>query len=158
MAEKEKEEPKKEKKESLKLSEFIANQDINLHYKEDKPCSNIEEGCKNVKLKPKDKIPEIFIPNFLEHNRNFLSNLPRKDGLPYLTPEQEEKYGVQFRESKSKPIRRGGKYSAENLMRKWTKLGDDKFKEWAEKEFGADEIDKRMSPRNIISEIRKIVG
>ena len=147
--------------EKLELSEFIANQELDLHYHKTaeglQPCSSLEKDAVNIKLKKKDKIPVLFIPSFLEHNRNFLENLPEKDGLPYLTPEQSKKYGVEFGK-KSPKVKKYAIFTAEKLMQKWKKLGDEKFKAWAEKTFGEDQIDKRMSPRNIIVEIGRIVG
>jgi len=147
------------KKEESKLeeSEFIANQDIDLHYKDGEPCSSEVNSCISIRLKKGNKIPVMFIPTMLEHSRQFIEDMPSKDGLPYLTPEQEKKYGVIFKQKIPEKTLMA-QYSIDNLMEKWKKLGADKFKDWAEKEFGADRIDKKKSVRNIISDIRKFVG
>jgi len=149
------------KPEKLEISEFIANQDINLHYNTGleglQPCSNEDKDAKNVKLNKGDKIPCVFIPKFLERNRNFFANLIEKNGLPFLTEEQQKKYGISF--GKKPSVRKEyAIYSMEKLLQKWKKLGSDKFKEWAEKQFGADNIDRRKGPRHICTDIRRLVG
>jgi len=149
---------------SLKGSEFITNQDVLLHHKDLVPCTDDSIGAKEIRLNKGDKVPEIFVPNLLEHNRNYLGHyqeidgkkvfimkFPEKNGLPYITPEQEKKYKVSFKEKK--PTRPKLKYNSEGLSRKWKELGHKGFKEWTEKEFGADKIDRRKSPRQIINEI-----
>jgi hypothetical protein len=168
----------------LELSEFIANQDILLFYKKTKDgfeqCSNILSNGKlnkeaiRLNLAKFDKIPKLFIPSFLEHNRGFIGHwreingekifdmkFPEKKGLPYITPEQEKEYGVSFkRKPPELPIKT--RYSTEKLMEKWKELGEDKFKNWAEKTFndllGKDIVDKRKKPRTIINNIRKVLG
>ena len=160
------EEKKKEATPKIEYSEFEANQFLDLHYVQVQnfyaPCPSNTEGAINLKLKKGDKIPKFFIPTFLMKNRNFLANLSEKDGLPYLSPEQEEMYGVSFRPETPKKPKVMSKYNTEKLMQKWKQLGDKKFKEWAEKTFievvGKDVVDKRKSPRNIIYDIRKVLS
>jgi len=168
-----KEEPKespvdKPEATKLKLSDFIANQFLDLHYKELNgelvPCPSADEKAINVKVQRMEKIPEIFIPRFLESNRNFighyaercviekgrtvnkkvfLDKFPEKDGLPFLTEEQSKKYGIEFKPTKGKLPDARRKYSAEHLSEKLVEFikkhgkekGEDEFKKWAEDTF-----------------------
>lgn len=160
----------KKEKPVLKDSEFIANQFIDLHYKivdsEFISCGSEDEEAKNVKIQKGAKIPEQFVEKMLLRNRNFIQNIEQRNGKLYLTEEQKKKYNIDPDEKPpEKKPHSHSKYSLENLLKKWTyfkkkygKEGDSKFKDWAEKEFGEDEIDKRKSPRSICEDIRKIVG
>ena len=149
----------------MKDSEFIAKSHLSLHYNKDGPCPNIE-GSKEVNIKKGGKIPEIFIQNFIRNNRDLIANLPMKDGIPQLTKEQEKKYGLSFVKAKPKNFTEEveklyPKYDMENLKEKvanyikknGAKIGKEKFKDWAEKEFGEEKIDKRKSQDGIIVQI-----
>ncbi len=168
--EKPKEKPKTEVKEELNLkgdSDFIAKCHLNLHSKDNKPSPNIE-GSKEINIKKGEAIPEIFIPNFITSNRDLISNLPLKDGIPDLTKEQEKKYGLSFTKPKAKTFSEEvekyyPKYDLETLKEKLAKYikkhgkeGKEKFKAWAEKEFGEEKIDRRKSPDGIITQILKL--
>ena len=149
----------------LKQSEFTAKCHLTLHYNKEGPCPNIE-GSKEENIKKGEKIPKIFIPTFIKNNRDFIANLPMKDGIPDLTKEQEKKYGLSFVKAKPKNFTEEveklyPKYDMENLKEKvadfikknGAKAGKEKFKNWAEKEFGEEKIDKRKSPDGIIVQI-----
>ena len=149
----------------MKDSEFAAKCHLTLHYTKDGPSPNIKDA-KEINLKKGEKIPEIFIPNFIRHNRDFLENLKIENGVPQLTKEQEKKYGISFPKIIPKTFteeveKAYPKYDMENLKQKvanyikknGSKIGKDKFKDWAEKNFGEDDIDKRKSPDGIIVQI-----
>ena len=149
-------------------SEFIANCHLTLHVKDKKPSPNIE-GCKEIKIAKGEAIPEIFIPNFITNNRDLIANLPMNDGIPALTKEQEKKYGLSFTKPKAKTFSEEVKkyypkwnlellkqQIAKYIKKNGPKLGKEKFKAWAEKEFGEEKIDKRKSPDGIIVQILKL--
>ena len=158
-----KEEP--EVKEELNLkgdSEFLAKCHLTLHVKDKQPSPDGEE----IKVKKGEAIPEIFIPNFITNNRDLISNLPMNNGIPSLTKEQEKKYELSFTKAKPKTFSEEvekyyPKHNLELLKQRVAKYikkhgpkeGREKFKTWAEKEFGEDKIDKRKSPDGIITQI-----
>ena len=138
-------------------SEFISADNLTLHTLKGKPSPNVE-GAKEIKIKKGDKIPEDFISLFIMKNRDYISNLKVVDGIPQLTKEQEKQYGIHFEIPKPQTEREVvdkayGKYDMEKLKQKVAKLGSKEFKEWAEKKFGEDVIDKRKSADNIIVQI-----
>lgn len=137
----------------MKLSEFLANGNLHLCIKDNQP-SPTEEGVKEILVKDGEAIPEIFIPLFLRHNRNFIRNLDYNNSIPVLTKEQEKKYGITF--TKPKPgkteLKVKNEWTQEKLTEKMNELKASKFKDWAEENFGKD-IDKRKSARSIIVEI-----
>jgi hypothetical protein len=149
----------------MKLSEFISADNLTLHIKDNKPASNLLKGAKQIKVIKGEKIPEIFIPNFIKYNRDFIANLPMKDGIPQLTANQEKKYNLKFEVPKPKTEKEVvdklyPKYDIENLnqrlaryIKKHKKQGNEKFKEWCEKTFGEDRIDRRKSCANLIVQI-----
>lgn len=104
-------------------------------------------------------IPKEFRRNLLLKNRNFIADLEYKDGIPVLTPEEEKEYNLHFgvtEEQKGmKGKIKGEKYTQEKLTEKLNKLGDSKFKDWAESEFGK-KIDKKKPSKTIISKILKL--
>lgn len=144
--------------------DFIAADNLTLHVKNKQPSPNIE-GAKEIKIKKGDVIPDIFIPNFIKYNRDYIANLPMKGGIPQLTEEQEKKYNLHFKVSKPKTEKEVidslyPKYDMENLnqrvaryIKKYGKEGTDKFKDWCEKTFGKDRIDRRKSCDNLIVQI-----
>ena len=144
---------------TLKESEFIATDDLRLHYLDDQPSANVKDATE-IMVNKGDKIPEIFIPNFLRYNRQFLANLVLEASVPQLTPEQVKKYSYRtskvsktFKEEVDKSYQ---KYTMEDLTVKLSELKSKNFKEWAEKEFGADKIDKRKGSQNIIVDILQL--
>lgn len=162
-----KKETKTEVKNELNLkgnSEFIAKCHLNLHSKDNKPSPDGEE----IKVKKGEAIPEIFIPNFIRNNRDLIANLLMNDGIPNLTEEQQKKYGLSFKKvipkTFSEEVKKYyPKWNLELLKQKLAKyiqkngpkLGIDKFKNWTEKEFGEDLIDRRKSSDGIITQILK---
>lgn len=96
--------------------------------------------------------PESEIPRLLRYNRNYLK-LEYEAGIPILTEAQKKKYGVNFDGPKPTMKIKVKQYTRENLTIKMNKLGSKEFKEWAEKQFGEDNIDKRKSARSIIYNI-----
>lgn len=139
----------------MKLSEFTASQDLDLYTRDGYPVGS-EDGAKQILVKKGDKIPDVFITNFLLYNRNFLANLPYENGSPKLTKEQEKKYGIKFVLLPPPKEKFSSEWNLEKLTVKLNKLGAKKFKEWAEKEFGEDTIDRRKSATGIINEIIKL--
>jgi len=138
-------------------SEFIAKCDLNLHLLDGKPSPSVEKA-KEIKVAKGKNIPVEFIPDFLRYNQDYLANLVKKDGIPVLTKEQEKKYGVSFAPPKIIPFKEAvdkeyDKWTMEKLKQKLAKLGDTQFKDWTEKEFGEDFIDRRKSSDNIIVKI-----
>lgn len=158
----------KEEKKEIKLkgdSEFTARCHLDLHTKDGEPSPNIE-GAKEIRVEKGGAIPEIFIPNFIINNPDFIENLPKKDGIPQLTEEQEKKYGLSFKKIEPKTFseeveKHYPKHDLESLKQKLanyikkngSKEGKEKFKNWAEKEFGEEKIDRRKSPDGIITQI-----
>jgi len=141
----------------MKDSEFISADNLTLHLIEGKPSANIE-GAKELKVKKGEKIPDVFVPLFLRNNRDFIANLKLADGIPVLSAEQEKKYQLHFTKAKPKTFKEEidksyGKYTMEDLKQKVAKLGSKGFKDWAEKEYGEDEIDRRQSADKIIVNI-----
>ena len=123
--EKPKEKPRPEVKEELNLkgnSEFLANCHLTLHVKDKQPSPDGEE----IKIKKGEAIPEIFIPNFITHNRAYIANLPIENGIPQLTKEQEKKYELSFVKAKPKTFSEEvekyyPKHDLESLKNKLTK-------------------------------------
>uniref|UniRef100_A0A6M3L511 Uncharacterized protein n=1 Tax=viral metagenome TaxID=1070528 RepID=A0A6M3L511_9ZZZZ len=102
------------------------------------------------------KCPESEVPRLLRHNREYLE-LEYKSGIPQITKEQEEKYGVSFTPEPPKEMKiLPREFSQEKLNVKLADVGAKKFKEWAEKKFGADKIDRRKSAKSIITEILRM--
>lgn len=149
----------KEKTEGQKLplSEFMTNQDITLHIKNGQPSANVD-GSIMLNIKKGKPIPEMFIPMFLKHNRNFIDNLTFRDGKLVLSKEVVNKYNITqnnvspAHDKNIEPV----EYTMEHLTVKLNELKDEKFKEWAEKKFGEDRIDRRKASKNIITDIIKI--
>ncbi len=151
----------------LTLSEFNATTDITLHYKDNNPCSNIIEDCKELKVKKGDKIPVIFVRQFALNNPELI-DIPRKDSIPQLTKEQQKKYDLDIaniisaKEAKEPKTEKevidkmNPKWNMENLNVKLAELGSKEFKIWCEKEFGEEKIDKRKSSDSIIVNILKL--
>ena len=152
----------------MKESEFKARCHLTLHVKDKQPSPNIE-GAKEIKINKGEAIPEIFIPLFITNNRDYIANLPMKDSIPQLTKEQEKKYGIEFKKiippTFSEEVEKYyPKHNLENLKQKLAnyikkngpKIGKDKFKNWAEKEFGEEKIDRRKSPDGIITQILQL--
>jgi len=129
---------------------FKASQNLNL----------INSKGKNILVKTGEEIPEEFISRLIRHNRNFISNLEYKNGIPVLTKEQEKKFNVSFgvkpEEKGFKGKIKGDKYTQEKLTIKLNELGEEKFKLWAEKEVGEENIDRRKSGKSIINQLLKI--
>ena len=102
------------------------------------------------------KCPDSEVERLLRHNREHLV-LEYKDGWPVITDQQQKKYGVQFpptltsEQKKMKIPKR--EFDQEKLTVKLADLGAEKFKEWAEKTFGEDFIDRRKGARKIIYDI-----
>ena len=137
----------------MEESEFIATQNLELFVLKDEPSQSIK-GAKKVDVKKGEKIPSVFIPLFLLRNRNFIANLEYDNGIPKLTAEQEKKYGVTFQKLEKTPMQVAEiGFTQEKLVQKLNNLKSEKFKEWAEKKYGEDNIDKRKSARNIIIDI-----
>lgn len=137
----------------MKESEFIAADNLTLHTLDGKPSPNIKDA-KLVSIKRGDKIPEIFIPVFLRRNRDYIANLEMKDGIPALSKDQEKKYNVKFEKAPIKTFKKVvdesyGKYTEESLTQIIANKGSKGFKDWAEKEFGEDKIDRRKSSDKI---------
>lgn len=149
------------KPEVLVSSEFNANQDLKLHYKNDNgvlvSCPSTDNNAKMVLVSKGEAIPEIFVSKLINHNRNFIDNLKMVAGVPQLSKEQIEKYSANLEVEKSVEPKYS-QYSMENLHKKAKELGDSKFKEWAESTFGKEAIDKRKSVSNIVNAIRSFVG
>ena len=82
-------------------------------------------------------------------NRDYLE-LEYKDGLP-VVPEKYKSYFNGLPKPKMKI--KAKTYSQESLTVKMNELGAKKFKEWAEKEFGEDAIDRRKTAKAIINDI-----
>lgn len=141
----------------MKLSEFKSADNLTLHIKDGVPSSNIK-GAKEIKIKIGENIPEEFIQLFITRNPDYIANLPIKDGIPQLTKEQEKKYEISFKPPKTTTFTEEvnkvyGKYNLENLTRRLVRMGDVKFKDWCEKNFGEDKIDKRKASKNLIVQI-----
>ena len=123
----------------MKLSEFELIDDLTVD---------------NKVYKRGTKCPESEVPRLLRHNRNYLK-LEYEAGIPVLSDAQKKKYQIGNLFDGPKPIMKikPKPFTRENLTVKWNKLGTKEFKEWAEKQFGEDNIDKRNSARNIIYDI-----
>jgi len=146
----------------LKLSDFLANDDMELHYKDNQPCSNID-GAETYFVKNGDAIPEIFVSQYIRNNPKFIKNLEIKNGIPILSVEQQKKYNISFPKLNIESFKENidkeyNKYTEEKLAQKVNKLGKEKFKVWAEKEFGEDNIDRRKSTSKIIINILRMQG
>lgn len=138
----------------LTKSEFLANGNLTLHVKDGKPCPTME-GAEEIIVKDGEPIPDLFIPNFLRYNRNFIRNLEYKDSIPVLNEKQEKKYGVKFERSRPEMKIQKEEWTQEKLTEKLNKLKAKKFKEWAEKKFG-EQLDRRKSAKAIIVEILRM--
>ena len=158
----------------LELSEFNSTDNLTLHYKDNSPCSSVVKDCIGIKIKTGEKIPKIFVKN-LVLNRPSQIDIPIRDSVPQLTEKQQKEYDlpifeiIKKRKEKEPKTEKEvidkliPKYDMENLTRKLArlikkhpKLGKEKFKEWAEKNFGEDNIDRRKSCDNIIIQILKL--
>jgi len=147
-------------------SEFKAADNLTLHSKDGVPCSNLVEGSKEIKIKKGNEIPEIFVKD-LALNRPNQIDIKTKDNVLQLTQEQQKKYGINIAEIAAKKKAKEPKtikevidkqlpkWNMENLNVKLGELRSKGFKEWAEKEFGEDNIDKRKSSDSIIVNILK---
>ena len=138
-----------------KLSEFEAANLLELYLKDGVPSGNFD-GAKPAFVKKGEAIPKVFIPLLLRSNRNYIANLPYDSGIPKLTKEQEEEYGIAFTVVKKERKVVKDKYSQESLNVKLAELGDDKFKDYAEEICGAKIIDRRKSVKSIIVKMLKI--
>lgn len=160
--------------EKLTLSEFNATTDLSLHYKDNRPCGSVVENCKEIKIKPGGKIPNIYVRQFILNNPELI-DIPRKESIPQLTKEQQKKYDIdiveEIKKKKAKEPKTEKevidkmypKWDMENLnkklayyIKKYKKEGNSRFKDWCEKEFGEETIDKRKSPDNLIITILKL--
>jgi len=125
----------------MKLSEFILKDKLTLDGKV------FEKGS---------KCPESEVARLLRYNREYLE-LEYKSGIPQITKAQEEKYGVSFKPEPPKEMKIPKReFSQESLTVKLADVGAKKFKEWAEKKFGEDKIDRRKSAKSIITEILRM--
>ncbi|KKN24750.1 hypothetical protein LCGC14_0891760 [marine sediment metagenome] len=158
----------------MKDSEFKAADNLTLHYKDDVPCDNLVKDAKEIRITKGKLIPEIFVKLLLLNNTSQI-DVQTKDSVPILTKEQQKKYGIDiaaevekkkakepktFKEVVDKQF---PKWDMEKLnkklgyyIKKYKKEGNSKFKDWTEKEFGENKIDKRKSPDNIIVKILKL--
>lgn len=141
----------------MKLSEFKSADNLTLYLKDGVPSPNIK-GAKEIKIKIGESIPEVFIPRFITRNPDYIANLPIKDSIPQLTKEQEKKYKISFKPPEPITFKEVvdkvyGKYNLETLTGRLVRMGDDKFKDWCEKNFGEDKIDKRKASKNLIVQI-----
>ena len=158
----------------LKLSEFKATSDLSLYHKNEVFCPSTIEGCKEIKIKKGNKIPELFIKGLILNNPEMIDNLI-KDSIPQLSKDQQKKYEINIAEEIKKKKdkepktfkevvdKQFPKWTMEKLQKKlgyyiknYKTEGNDRFKEWTEKEFGEDKIDKRKSVDNIIVKILKL--
>ena len=158
----------------LKLSEFEAADNLTRHYKDKTPCTNLVKDSKEIKIKKGEKIPEIFVKTLILNNPTQIG-IETKDSIPQLSKEQQKKYGIDIEEEIKKKKakepktfkevvdKQFPKWDMEKLQKKlgyyiktYKKEGNSKFKEWTEKEFGEDKIDKRKSVDNIIVKILKL--
>ncbi len=156
-----------EEKKKLTLSEFKAKDNITRHYKDNVSCTNLLKGSIEIKVKKGDLIPEIFIKSLLINNTSQVE-IEIDDSIPKLTKEQQKKYGIdiaKIKEEKKEKEPKTDKEVVDKQFPKWDmeklnvklgKLGSKGFKEWCEKEFGADTIDKRKSSASIIVNILKL--
>lgn len=119
----------------------------------------LDSKGKKIIVEKGEVIPKEFRRNLLLKNRNFISDLDYKDGIPVLTKEEEKEYelhfGVTEEQKGMKGKIKGEKYTQEKLNIKLNELGDSKFKDWAESEFGK-KINKKRSAKSIISKILKL--
>ena len=101
--------------------------------------------------------PESELGRLLRYNWEKL-DLEYKDGWPVLSKEVQKKYNLTYppKNVLTKQKIKGRKYSQDSLTVKLNKLGSKEFKEWAEKTFGEDEIDRRESAKKIIVEILRL--
>ena len=155
-------------------SEFKAAGKLNLYYKDKTLCPSTVKDCVGVIIEKGEKIPEIFVKGLILNNPEMVENL-LKDSVPQLTKEQQKKYGIDIVEEEKKKKakepktdkevieKQFPKWNMENLNEKlgyyiktYKKEGNSRFKDWTEKEFGADLIDKRKSSDNIIVKILKL--
>ncbi len=158
----------------LKLSEFKSPDNISLFHKDKTPCPSTVEGCTEVKIQKGKLIPEIFVKRLILNNPEMIE-VQLKDSVPQLTKEQQKKYGIDIAEEiknkkdkepktdKEVVDKQFPKWDMEKLnvklayyIRKYKKEGNNRFKDWCEKEFGEEKIDKRKSPDNIIVKILKL--
>lgn len=154
-------------KTELTLSEFEALDNINMHYLNNVPCPSTVKDSLGIWIKKGSKIPKIFVKTLIL-NRPEQISVTRKDFVIQLTKEQQIEYGldlVKIAEKKKAKEPKTEKEVVDKQFPQWTmenlniKLGELKskgFKEWAEKEFGSDNVDKRRSSDNIIVNILKL--
>ena len=123
----------------MKLSEFTLLDDLTV---DDKV------------YKKGTKCPESEVSRLIRHNRNYLE-LEYEAGIPKLTDAQKKKYNVEslFNAPKPEMKIKPKPWTQEKLTVKMNELGANEFKEWAEKQFGEDQIDRRKSARAIIKQI-----
>ena len=156
----------------LKLSEFKAADNINLHYKGDSPCSSVIEDCIGIDIKKGELIPKIFVKNLVLNRPSQIKILVR-DSIPQLTETQQKEYDLPIFEILKKKKSKEPKtekevidklipeYNMATLTEKLAryikkdghKIGNDKFKNWTEKEFGEEKIDRRKTSDKIIVDI-----
>ncbi len=158
----------------LALSEFKAADNLTLHYKDDTPCTNLVKDSKEVKIKKGEKLPKIFIKQFILNNPELIE-IKTNDSIPELTASQQKDYDIDIpkiiKEKKEKEPKtekevidkQFPKWTIENLniklgyfIKTYKKEGDSKFKDWTESEFGEKLIDRRKSVDNIIIQIIKL--
>ena len=158
----------------LELSEFNATTDLSLHYKDNKACGSVVEGCIGIKIKKGEKIPEIYVRQLALNNPELI-DIKREHSILQLTKAQQKKYDLDIAkvisEKKAKEPktekevidRLYPKWNMENLnkklayyIKKYKKEGNTRFKNWCEKEFGEEKIDKRKSVDNIMVKILKL--
>ncbi len=143
----------------LEESEFIARDNILVHIKNNLPSSNVE-GAEEKLIKKGDKIPKIFVPDFIRHNREFIANLIINEGIPVLTKEQEKEYGLKF--EIPAPVRFEDminkvydEYDREDLTQIRVEKGTEGFRNWVKEKFG-DRINLKKSSQIIITSILKL--
>ncbi len=158
----------------LTLSEFKALDNIHLHYLNKVPCASTVKDSIGIWIKKGDKVPEIFVKRLILNNPEQIE-VQTKDFVPQLSKEQQKKYGIdiaaEVKKKKDKEPKtfkevvdkQFPKWDMEKLnvklgyyIKTYKKEGNSRFKDWCEKEFGEDLIDKRKSPDNIIVKILKL--
>ncbi len=108
-------------------------------------------------IKAGKECPESELGRLLRHNWDKL-DLEYKGGWPVLSEEIQKKYNLHYPPNvvKTKQKIVGIKYSQDNLTTKLNELGSKGFKEWAEKTFGENKIDRRHLSKKIIVEILRL--
>ena len=158
----------------LKLSEFKAANTLHLYHKDQIFCSSTVKDSKEIIIERGKKIPEIFIKGLILNTPEMIDSL-LKDSTPQLTKDQQKKYEIDIAEEIKKKKEKEPKtfkevvdkqfpkWDMEKLnvklgyyIKTYKKEGNSRFKDWCEKEFGEDRIDKRKSADNIIVKILKL--